>query len=41
MCRDNQQIVYLSETYEGRVHDKKIADQEACQFPEKAAFVWT
>ena len=33
MCRDNQQIVYLSETYEGRVHDKKIADQEACLFP--------
>ncbi len=33
MCRDNQQIVYLSETYQGRVHDKKIADQEACQFP--------
>ena len=36
MCRDNQQIVYLSETYEGRVHDKKIADQEACQFPENS-----
>lgn len=36
MCRDNQQIVYLSETYEGRVHDKKIADQEACQFPKNS-----
>lgn len=36
MCRDNQQIVYLSETYEGRVHDKKIADQEACRFPENS-----
>lgn len=36
MCRDNQQIVYLSETYEGRVHDKKIADEEACQFPENS-----
>ncbi len=34
MCRDNQQIVYLSETYEGRVHDKKIADEEACRFPK-------
>ena len=34
MCRDNQQIVYLSETYEGRVHDKKIADEQACQFPQ-------
>lgn len=34
MCRDNQQIVYLSETYEGRVHDKRIADEEACQFPQ-------
>lgn len=36
MCRDNQQIVYLSETYEGRVHDKKIAEREACQFPENS-----
>lgn len=33
MCRDNQQVIYLSETYQGRVHDKSIADQEACQFP--------
>lgn len=33
ICRDNQQIVYLSETYEGQVHDKRIADKEACQFP--------
>ena len=36
MYRDNQQIVYLSETYEGRVHDKKIADQEDCQFPKNS-----
>lgn len=36
MCRDNQQILYLSETYEGRVHDKKIADQENCHFPQNA-----
>jgi hypothetical protein len=28
--------VYLSETYEGKVHDKKIADQETCQFPENS-----
>lgn len=34
MCRDNQQIVYLSETYEGKVHDKKIADLESCCFPK-------
>lgn len=34
ICRDNQRIVYLSQTYEGRVHDKKIADQEVCYFPQ-------
>ena len=36
MCRDNKQIMYLSETYEGRIHDKKIADEEACQFPQNS-----
>lgn len=36
LCKDNQQIIYLSETYEGRVHDKKIADQEDCRFPENS-----
>ena len=25
---------YLSETYEEKIHDKKIADEEACQFPQ-------
>ncbi len=34
ICLDNQQVVYLSERYEGKVHDKKMADIEACQFPE-------
>ena len=36
MCRDNQQIMYLSETYEGRIHDKRITDEEACQFPQNS-----
>lgn len=36
ICRDNQHIVYLSATYEGRVHDKKIADQETCHFPQNS-----
>jgi len=26
-------VVYLSDTYEGRKHDKKIADEEAFTFP--------
>jgi hypothetical protein len=30
-------VVYLSDTYEGRVHDKKIADLEAPTFPEDIA----
>jgi len=32
-CLDNQYIVYLSMTYLGTVHDKKIADEENCQYP--------
>ena len=36
ICRDNQQILYLSETYEGKVHDKKIADEELCVFPAQS-----
>ena len=31
----NQYILYLSETYEGAVHDKKICDIEEYSFPEK------
>ncbi len=27
-------IVYLSKTYEGSVHDKRIIDKEKWQFPE-------
>lgn len=33
-CLDNQYVVYLSPTYLGSVHDKKIADEENCQYPE-------
>ena len=32
-CLDNQQVVYLSPTYLGSVHDKRIADEEECLFP--------
>lgn len=31
----NTQILFLSRTCEGRVHDKKIADESACYFPEE------
>ena len=27
-------VVYLSDTYEGKKHDKKIADEEMSEFPE-------
>jgi len=33
-CLDNQYVVFLSATYLGSVHDKKIADEEACQYPK-------
>ena len=33
-CLDNQYVVFLSPTYLGSVHDKKIADEEACQYPQ-------
>jgi hypothetical protein len=33
-CLDNQYVVYLSATYLGSVHDKKIADEEDCQYPK-------
>jgi len=33
-CLENQYVVFLSATYAGSVHDKKIADEEACQYPE-------
>jgi hypothetical protein len=31
---DDQRILYLSPTYEGKVHDKAICDQENCHYPE-------
>ena len=35
MTEPGQYILYLSETYEGTVHDKKICDNEKYSFPEK------
>lgn len=35
MTEPSQYILYLSETYEGTVHDKKICDIEEYSFPEK------
>lgn len=32
--RNRQRVVYLSQTYPGKVHDKKICDIENPQFPE-------
>jgi len=31
---DNGRVLYLSQTYEGSVHDKAIIDEEDWQFPE-------
>ena len=31
-----RQVVYLSQTYVGKTHDKQAADQEAIQYPEGA-----
>lgn len=33
-CLDNQEVVFLSRTFLGTVHDKKIADESACQYPK-------
>ena len=30
-----RKIIFLSETYEGKVHDKKIADEEPLQFEKE------
>ncbi len=35
MTEPSQYILYLSKTYEGTVHDKKICDIEKYNFPEK------
>jgi len=32
LCCPNRQILYLSETYEGSVHDKTLADEAGFQF---------
>ena len=34
MVADTQEVIYLSPTYEGSVHDKKICDEENCQYPD-------
>lgn len=34
ICDDHQQILYLSPSYEGKVHDKKICDEEQLYFPQ-------
>lgn len=33
ICTNTQLVVYLSQTHEGRMHDKKIAELEQCRFP--------
>jgi len=33
-CLDNQYVVFLSATFLGSVHDKKIADESYCKYPE-------
>lgn len=33
-CTVNQYVVFLSKTFLGTIHDKKIADEEACNYPE-------
>ena len=34
LCTDNRRIVWLSSTYEGHVHDKKICDEEPLLLPK-------
>ena len=34
LATDNQQIVYLSDTYEGKKHDKAICDEEVVSYPD-------
>jgi len=33
LCTPNKRILWLSRTYEGHVHDKKIADEQPLKFP--------
>ncbi|MFR6074477.1 transposase family protein [Phocaeicola coprocola] len=37
LCTNNLRIVWLSSTYEGHVHDKKICDEEPFYSPEVQA----
>jgi hypothetical protein len=32
----SQRVDYLSQTYDGKTHDKKVADQESIQYPHHA-----
>ncbi|MCB0850842.1 MAG: transposase, partial [Bacteroidetes bacterium] len=34
MATDTRQVIYLSPTYEGTVHDKKLCDEEKLAFPQ-------
>lgn len=35
ICVPKGKVIYLSATYEGSVHDKKICDEEELEFPEE------
>lgn len=35
-----QEVLYLGETFEGRVHDKKMYDQAELKFPEQDQSLW-
>lgn len=34
LCVDSQEIIFLGNTYEGKVHDKKMADLDQIRFPK-------
>ncbi len=34
ICTEDQFVVYLSQTHEGTMHDKTIAQEEQCEFPD-------
>lgn len=36
----SQEVLYLGETFEGRVHDKKLYDQAELMFPEQDYCLW-
>lgn len=36
----SQEVLYLGETFEGRVHDKKMYDQAELKFPEQDQSLW-